>query len=128
MHSLEDVQAAVKAAVDRKPNAENPFDVSQGNCLNTGRRGAHCIAAQVLVDFGYKVPAYGENLNDIDIESICIKLGIAGNFTKEAMEFLEEAQWHFDNPRNGRRPKWRVAYRQLQKDWESRDDDDVAED
>lgn len=115
MHTLEEVQAAVKAAVEAHPNRRNPEDPREVGCVYTGKGGAHCIAGQVLIDLGYDVPQWGDDCNGYGIVGLLVESGLYDSFTKQARAYLEEAQTTFDHNQNGIRPRWSAAYNRLQK-------------
>lgn len=118
MHKVEDVKAAVKAAVDRYPNRRNPTEPGSTKCINTGVSGkCHCIAAQVLVDFGYEVTKYGEDFNDSAIEGTLVHLDLTPKFTRAAADYLAEVQGVFDDRHNGRAPGRRIS--QTPRKWAS---------
>lgn len=117
MHTLEEVQAVLKAAVERKPNNRNPYSHAEGSCLNTGKQGNHCIAAQVLVDLGYEVPAYGDEENGYGFRNLLDFYEIGRDkFDAKTEAYLSRAQGIFDEETsygNSQRRQWKTCYNRL---------------
>ena len=94
MITRETVEATVRAAVLRTPDAINPREGD--SCLNTGPDGTYCIAAQAIVDLGFE-PEFLEVGNTLEITSALGDAHLLGSFTEDAIDYLDYVQHRFDD-------------------------------
>lgn len=115
--TIEKAEAAIRLAVADHPNRRNPYDPGSGQCINTGVRGSHCIAAEALVILGYgnALPHKDEQANQLAIEGLLSEWGVTTDFDFGAIALLSEAQNIFDGGgENGDyRPKWSTGLNKL---------------
>jgi hypothetical protein len=120
----ETTERLVREAVEAHPGRINPRgDTGFGGlgCVYTSQSGkSHCIAGQVLADFGFPVPVWGDSLNNDGIGDYVDQLNLAVD--SDALKYLEAAQYVFDGSHitgvgkggsNRMKRRWKDAYRLL---------------
>jgi hypothetical protein len=119
----ETTERLVKEAVEAHPGRINPRgggSLGMMGCVYTSRSGkSHCIAGQVLADFGFTVPKWDDALNNDGIGDYVDQANLAVD--SDALKYLMAAQYVFDGGNikgvgsGGNRVKrrWKDAYRLL---------------
>ena len=94
MFSIEDVVKMVESWPEGWRGELNPVDELTGSrCNYTNEDAKHCIAGQICVDLGLKVPAWGDEDNMTGISY----LGhLTVHFAPEAIHLLMAMQQHAD--------------------------------
>lgn len=99
MITLEQVQAQAEKVVEtfgwehRNPSEFGNGDGDGDSCLYTTALGHHCFAGQILVGLGVEVPAYGDEENRTNVDSVERFQLVLEN---DAMAWLSNAQGHAD--------------------------------
>lgn len=96
IYTEQEVIEAVKSAVERFPNRVNPMN--DYVCLYTSPTDSthHCIAGQVLADFGLRLPDVESDDNRSIIRQYLADSLQEGYFTWGALSVLAHAQAVFD--------------------------------
>lgn len=92
-----EVKKKTKEIVGRDPSQKNP---GKEGCVYTTRKNEHCIAGQVIAEFGGQLHRAGSRANKKRIYSLVndgFKLGI--ELTDGALLLLQEYQDNADIPR-----------------------------
>lgn len=124
-YTRQDVLTAITEAVVKFPDRVNPQNDDE-SCVYTSEHdpSRHCIAGQVLADFGLPLPEVGSPMQEESIGALIEADGtLSAAFTDEAVALLRDAQNVFDNVRIGTGDlideyaagplQWRVAYDRL---------------
>lgn len=93
-YTLEEVQEeAAKVVAAFEPGTRNP-GVDEMGCMYTTADGEHCIAAQICVNLGVEIPAYGMDDNEQPVDMVD---GFTASFTFDALGWLTAVQRKADN-------------------------------
>ncbi len=85
--------------VARNPGQVNPSNSSALGCVYSTKQKEHCIAGQIIVEFGGKVPGPYSRSNGSDIESLInsnYRKFIGIEFDDDAINILQNMQMHAD--------------------------------
>lgn len=121
-YTEQDVVNAVANAVKRFPGRINPTD-SREVCLYTSEQDPdhHCIAGQVLVDFGLELPPIESGDNQSSISDYLVDGGLSHYFTEDAKTALSVAQSIFDRSTTvGSRRDWSDTLKVFLNEYENR--------
>lgn len=130
--TLDEVRTAVLAQCDAHPYKKNPYQPGTKTCTYTDARNPsrHCMVGQLLVDIG-GLPVPGPDVflswNDIGLDDVSwidraeqpMARRLAGAFTREAHEFLNDVQLLADgvgqpaSPRGDTRRTWGKVARMI---------------